>query len=169
MAVVKWCMKHLSSQTSTSLSSFFIALLDHAQEQDKSSRRLLAVWCSYALTNSSRGTALAFSSCNHLHGSWHVTAVFELIVPIGARTKQTWPKCRFWRRMIFNECILLCSSHPFVKPVRSTHQEEAQIHRTYLWPFPVSRIINRFLKLVVEKGDEVACSQHLCKSDCRCM
>lgn len=37
-------------------------------------------------------------------------------------------------------------------------------------PFPVSSVINQFLKLIVEKGDKAAaCSQHLCKSDCWCM
>lgn len=170
MATDKWCMKHLRSQPSTSFFSFFIALLDHAQEQDESSRRLLAVWCSSALRNSSSGTALYFSSCNHLHGSWHMTVIFELIVPIGACSKQMWPKCRFWGRMFFNECILLCSSHAFVKTVHIRKKLSTQIHRTYLWPFPVSSVINRFLKWTVQKGDEeVACSQHLCKSDCWCM
>lgn len=54
---------------------------------------------------------------------------------------------------------------------RRSFQMKAQIHRTYLWPFPVSGVINVFLKLVVEKAgdEEVACPQHLCRSDCRCV
>lgn len=76
--------------------------------------------------------------------------------------------------------VYFCSSHAFVKLVPSSHQEvvfysglfyDSIIHGTYLWPFPVSSVINTVLKLIVEKeGDEdVVCPQHLCKSDCRCM
>lgn len=71
--------------------------------------------------------------------------------------------------------VYFCSSHAFVKLVPSSHQEvvfysglfyDSIIHGTYLWPFPVSSVINTVLKLIVEKeGDEdVVCPQHLCKS-----
>lgn len=110
--------------------------------------------------NSSCGIALDFSSCKHLHGSWHMAVIFEPIVPIGACTKQMWPKCRIWRRMSFNECILLCSSHALWNQfaVHIRKKFSTQIHRTHLWPFPVSSVLNRFLKLIAEKKLSVLAS-----------
>lgn len=124
MEMHKWCMKHLSPQLSTSLSNFFTALLDHVEEQDKSSRRLLDVWLLHASMNSGCGTALDFSGHNHLHGCWHVTMMFEFIIPIVAHTQEKCgPNASEEGWFLIN--VYFCSSHAFVKLVPSSRQEAA--------------------------------------------
>lgn len=73
-------------------------------------RRLATAWLLHAPVNRGHGTVLGFFGCYHLHGSSHVTMIFVLIVSIVAHTRHMWSKCGFWRKMFFNECILLLKS-----------------------------------------------------------
>lgn len=115
--------------------------------------------------------AVQLLSCSHLHGSWPMTTIFELIMLVVTHTRQVWTKCGFWRRMVFNECILkssLCETSSQFTSRRSLLLKFLPV--TYLWPFPISSTINMFLNLIVEKeGSEgFARPQLLCKYYCRC-
>lgn len=105
-----------------------------------------------------------------------MTVIFELVVPNGAQNAQN--KCGpnadseegCSLMNVYFSAQVMSLWNQFAVHIRKKFS--IQIHRTYLRPFPVSsfQYINMFLKLIVEKEDEVvACSQYLCKSDCWCM